>query len=91
MSDRHRLTNQRPIESIPGNTRRELLSFGAYGLMGSALTSLVNASEKTVTDQTHFEPKAKRVIHICLMGGMSHLDSFDYKPDLDKLHGKKLQ
>ena len=91
MSDRHRLTNQRPIESIPGNTRRELLSFGAYGLMGSALTSLVNASEKTVTVQTHFEPKAKRVIHICLMGGMSHLDSFDYKPDLDKLHGKKLQ
>lgn len=91
MSDRHRLTNQRPIESIPGNTRRELLSFGAYGLMGSALTSLVNASEKTVTDQAHFEPKAKRVIHICLMGGMSHLDSFDYKPDLDKLHGKKLQ
>ena len=91
MSDRPRLTNQRPIESIPGNTRRELLSFGAYGLMGSALTSLVNASEKTVTDQTHFDPKAKRVIHICLMGGMSHLDSFDYKPDLDKLHGKKLQ
>ena len=91
MSDRPRLTNQRPIESIPGNTRRELLSFGAYGLMGSALTSLVNASEKTVTDQPHFEPKAKRVIHICLMGGMSHLDSFDYKPDLDKLHGKKLQ
>ena len=38
--------------------------------MGS--TSLVNASEKTVTDEP-FEPKAKRVIHICLMGGMSHL------------------
>ena len=35
-------------------------------------------------------PRAKRVIHICLVGGMSHLDSFDYKPELKRFHGKPL-
>ncbi|NBO91543.1 MAG: DUF1501 domain-containing protein [Planctomycetia bacterium] len=39
---------------------------------------------------THFLPKAKRVIHVCLCGGMSHVDSFDYKPALTRFHGKKL-
>ena len=38
---------------------------------------------------TH-EPPAKRIIHIVLCGGLSQVDSFDYKPDLEKLHGKSL-
>jgi hypothetical protein len=38
----------------------------------------------------HHKAKARRVVHICLCGGMSHLDSFDYKPALAKYHGKKL-
>lgn len=32
--------------------------------------------------QPHFAPKAKRIIFIYLPGGMSHVDSFDYKPKL---------
>jgi hypothetical protein len=32
----------------------------------------------------------KRVIHLCLCGGMSHVDTFDFKPTLVKYHGKKL-
>jgi hypothetical protein len=72
-------------------SRRELLGFGAYGLTGAALSSLVSGSANGGAHETHFEPKAKRVIHICLMGGMSHVDSFDYKPGLAKLHGKELQ
>src|SRR5215213_7318645 len=32
--------------------------------------------------QPHFAPRAKRVIFIYLPGGMSHVDSFDYKPKL---------
>ena len=71
--------------------RRELLSFGACGLTGAALTSLVSATEKETPSVPHFEPKAKRVIHICLMGGLSHIDSFDYKPELQTLHGKELK
>ncbi|AWM41440.1 hypothetical protein GobsT_75120 [Gemmata obscuriglobus] len=38
----------------------------------------------------HHAPKAKRAIQISLVGGLSHLDSFDYKPDLTRLHGKAL-
>lgn len=38
----------------------------------------------------HHSAKAKRAIHICLCGGLSHIDSFDYKPALAKDHGQKL-
>ena len=38
----------------------------------------------------HLGAKCKRVIHIFLCGGMSHLDSFDYKPLLEKYHGQPL-
>lgn len=38
----------------------------------------------------HHSAKAKRAIHICLCGGLSHIDSFDYKPALAKHHGQKL-
>ncbi len=72
-------------------SRRELLAFGSYGLTGAALSSLVAGPVLGGSHPTHFSPKAKRVIHVCLMGGMSHLDSFDYKPGLAKLHGKELQ
>ncbi|MFN9877892.1 MAG: DUF1501 domain-containing protein, partial [Planctomycetota bacterium] len=36
-------------------------------------------------------PRVKRAIQICLIGGLSHLDSFDYKPELARFHGKSLQ
>jgi hypothetical protein len=38
----------------------------------------------------HVPPKARRAIHICLVGALSHIDSFDYKPGLIKAHGKDL-
>src|SRR6476620_2299412 len=36
------------------------------------------------------EPKAKRVIHIFCPGGVRHVDTFDYKPELDRLHGQPM-
>ena len=39
----------------------------------------------------HFPPKARRVVQIFCCGGVSHLDTFDYKPELEKLHGKTLE
>ena len=36
----------------------------------------------------HFAPKAKRIIHLCMAGGPSHLETFDFKPALVSLHGK---
>jgi uncharacterized protein DUF1501 len=37
-----------------------------------------------------FAPKAKRVIQVFLCGGVSHVDTFDYKPELEKLDGKPM-
>jgi hypothetical protein len=39
----------------------------------------------------HFVPKAKRVLHIFHPGGISHVDTFDYKPELAKQAGKEVQ
>src|SRR6187455_2663056 len=36
---------------------------------------------------THFPAKAKRVIFLCMNGGPSHVDTFDYKPALNKGSG----
>lgn len=36
----------------------------------------------------HFQPKAKRVIFVFSSGGVSHMDTFDYKPELYKADGK---
>lgn len=85
-------------------TRRDLFNWGIHGLGATALTSLLTQdgfaaampghakSEKENEKQfPNFPAKAKRAIHICLVGGMSHVDSFDYKPELTRFHGKSLQ
>ena len=38
----------------------------------------------------HFKPRAKNVISLFMCGGVSHLDTFDPKPALDKYHGQPL-
>ncbi len=38
----------------------------------------------------HFPPRAKRVIYLCQSGAPSQIDTFDYKPTLDKLDGQDL-
>ena len=65
-----------------------MLEWSTWGLTGAALTSLLQAAPQPVS---HFPATAKRVVHVVLMGGLSHIDSFDYKPDLAKFHGKPLQ
>ncbi|HND56168.1 MAG TPA: DUF1501 domain-containing protein, partial [Pirellulaceae bacterium] len=39
----------------------------------------------------HFAPKAKSVIWFFMLGGTSHLESFDPKPELDKYAGKTVE
>ena len=70
-------------------SRREMLEWSTWGLTGAALTSLVQANPQPVV--SHYPARAKRVVHVVLMGGLSHIDSFDYKPELAKFHGKPLQ
>jgi hypothetical protein len=38
----------------------------------------------------HFAPKAKRVIYLFMAGGPSHIDMFDYHPEMRKFHGEEL-
>ena len=40
--------------------------------------------------QLHFKPRAKRVIFLFMNGGVSHVDTFDPKPMLEKYHGKPM-
>ena len=39
----------------------------------------------------HFKPRAKSVISLFMSGGVSHIDTFDYKPALAKYHGTPLE
>lgn len=81
------------------NRRRlfqQLADWSVQGLGATALCSLLADSAPAADGQSrsgfpNFEPKAKRAIHICLIGGLSHIDSFDYKPELAKHHGQSLQ
>ncbi|MBL8829662.1 MAG: DUF1501 domain-containing protein, partial [Planctomycetaceae bacterium] len=80
-------------------TRRECFQWASTGIGGSAFLSLLMRDGVVRADQVpgeasdpapHFAPKAKRVIHVVACGGVSQIDSFDYKPALAKYHGKSL-
>lgn len=67
--------------------RREFLSWSGSGLATAALWHLL---QQTGEANGHHQPKVRRVVHLFMCGGMSHLDSFDYKPALAQFHGKPL-
>ncbi len=83
------------IESLP--TRREFVTWASAGIGSVALAELL-ARDSVVADDSnggaasisHHPAAAQRVIHIVLNGGLSQVDSFDYKPALAKWHGKPL-
>src|SRR5262245_163499 len=82
------MTNQ-PLPSFPD--RRGFFSWSLRGLGATALIDLLAREARSESPRPQFPAKAKRAVHICLVGGMSHLDSFDYKPGLAKRHGQTLQ
>ncbi|MDA1050711.1 MAG: DUF1501 domain-containing protein [Planctomycetota bacterium] len=81
-------------------TRREVLTQAAGGFGAIALNAMLadelraSGVEATVDPltpkQPHFAPKAKRVIFLYMTGGVSHVDSFDPKPELFANHGKQI-
>ena len=72
--------------------RRDFFNWGIHGLGATAFASLLARETPVAADSAGSIPsRAKRAIHICLIGGLSHVDSFDHKPELRKLHGKSLQ
>jgi hypothetical protein len=58
--------------------------------LGSDALSAVNIESPLTAREPHFPATAKRVIHLFLSGGPSHVDTFDPKPALDKYHGQPL-
>src|SRR5262245_15249929 len=75
-------------------TRREALQAAACGFGYLALAGLTSqeahAASPLAPRKPHFAPKAKRVIFLFMQGGVSHVDSFDHKPRLDRDDGKQM-
>ena len=73
-------------------TRRDLLATGFGGLALSHLLAQEQApiGESDFNGVRHHKAKVRRVIQIFLNGGMSQMDTFDYKQQLEKRHGEAI-
>ena len=85
-----------------GITRRSFLADTGMGFTGLALGAMLFEQGVARADTSptgwrppngkpHFVPKAKSVIWIFLCGGVSHVESFDVKPELNKYAGKSIE
>lgn len=76
--------------SQPRFSRRNLLTQSAIGLGSIALLDLLQRELRGSCDSTglHFPARAKRVIFLFMHGAPSHVDTFDYKPLLERDDGK---
>jgi hypothetical protein len=81
-------------------SRREWLTRTGFGFGGLALAALLSeeargedskSADPLAPKKPHFVAKAKRVIHVFLEGGPSHVDTFDPKPKLSQNDGKPIQ
>ena len=74
------------------NRRQTIQSLAGGGLILPGLISDLMAVEENplAPKRSHFEPKAKRVIFMFMTGGVSHMDTFDPKPYLNRNHNKKI-
>lgn len=76
-------------------TRRDAVRTLSTGLGGIAMTALgaeksfaSSSSSPLTAKDTHFKPRAKSVIYLSMRGAPSHVDTFDYKPQLSQDTGK---
>src|SRR5581483_7786428 len=70
-------------------TRRELLRHSATGFGLLAASALL--AEESAGPRPHFRPRARNIIFLFMDGGVSHVDSFDPKPGLDRRDGQTYQ
>jgi hypothetical protein len=79
-------------------TRRSVLNRFGNGVAGMALAEMLSkeqaqaasAPDRGIMVDPHHGAKAKRIIYLFMSGGPSHLDLFDHKPLLNKMHGQQL-
>jgi hypothetical protein len=94
--------NKLPILQPQTMTRRELIFHAGAGFSGLALTALLDRDNLLAAEPQRkranpleakppmFPAKAKSVIFLFMYGGVSHVDTFDPKPDLTRHHGKPM-
>lgn len=78
------------------SNRRDLLRHSAHGFGALALATLLQAEDVPAAKlgagaalrQLHRPAKAKRVVQLFMSGAASHLDLWDYKPELERRHGE---
>ena len=84
------------------NSRRDFLQKAGLGCGSLALTKLLaeegllgqtipGTASSTAIPGPHFAPRAKSVIWLFMPGSPSQVDTFDYKPELQKRNGEKLE
>lgn len=74
-------------------TRRHFIRSAAAGTLlfpGIVNQLLADAGDPLAERKPHFPAKAKNVIFLFMTGGVSHIDTFDPKPELTKQHGKEI-
>ena len=83
------------------SSRRQFLMQTMQGFSGVALAAMLTEEARGESPEidpakpyaprsTHFAPKAKRVVEVFCSGALSHVDTFDYKPELITHHGQPL-
>src|SRR3954469_6537822 len=87
-----------PRRPCPGVTRRSFLADTGLGFTGLALGAMLfrdgvarASTSPSAVQGPHFPPRAKNVIWIFLCGGVSHVESFDPKPELNRYAGKTIE
>lgn len=70
-------------------SRRDFLNSAGGGLGAVALAALLGQDSAAARPPLpHSKPRARRIIQIFCAGGLSHLDTFDYKPELERRAGQ---
>ena len=67
--------------------RRRSLIYGAASLPALAALDVISADQPPLA---HRVARAKHVIYLFMSGGPSHLDTFDYRPELQRRHGQPI-
>jgi hypothetical protein len=85
------------MHDLRTNSRRTFLSQAFNGIGALALGGLLADQARAASTSTGFTPKpphldcrAKRCIFLFMQGGVSQMDSFEYKPVLNQFHGKPI-
>lgn len=78
-----------PGHEAPACTRRDFLKRTNMGFGMLALSGLASRWSAAAPPVPQFAPRAKHVIFLFMDGGVSHIDTFDPKPELTKRHGQQ--